>query len=339
MKSYHILIVIPLEQRQKKLLEETASGCEVRVRSLSGDGPDSSLGFTDLTESPALTEEDMEWADILLGNVSPAMLEKFSRLQWMQTGSAGVEGYLKLPIWKRGTILTNSTGAYGLAISEHMLGTLLEILKKLELYRDAQKTGSWNSQGRVKSIWNSTVLVLGMGDIGSEFGKRCKALGAKVIGIRRTDRAKPDFADEVATLEKLDDLLPQADVVAITLPGTEATKNLFHRERMERMKDGAVLLNVGRGSIVDTEALCDALESGKLWGAGLDVTDPEPLPPDHRLWSIPTAVITPHVSGYYHLKETHERIFTLFAENLKRFLAEEPLHNQIDLSAGYRKLN
>ena len=339
MKSYHILVVIPLEQRQKQLLENIAPGCEVRVRSLSGSGPDSSLGFADLAEGPALTEEDMAWADILLGNVSPAMLENFSRLQWMQTGSAGVEGYLKLPIWQNGAVLTNSTGAYGLAISEHMLGTLLEILKKLELYRDAQKTGSWNSQGKVKSIWNSTVLVLGMGDIGSEFGKRCKALGAKVIGIRRTDRAKPDFADEVATLEKLDELLPQADVVAITLPGTEATKNLFNRERMERMKDGAVLLNVGRGSIVDTEALCGALESGKLWGAGLDVTDPEPLPPDHRLWSIPTAVITPHVSGYYHLKETHERIVSLFAENLKRFLAGEPLHNQIDLSAGYRKLD
>ena len=339
MKSYHILIVIPLEQRQKQFLERIAPGCEVRVRSLSGGGPDSSLGFADLAESPVLTGEDMAWADILLGNVPPAMLESFSHLQWMQTGSAGVEGYLKLPIWQNGAILTNSTGAYGLAISEHMLGTLLELLKKLELYRDAQKTGSWNSQGRVKSIWNSTVLVLGMGDIGSEFGKRCKALGAKVIGIRRTDRTKPDFADEVATLEKLDELLPQADVVAITLPGTEATRNLFNRERMERMKDGAVLLNVGRGSIVDTEALCDALESGKLWGAGLDVTDPEPLPPDHRLWSIPTAVITPHVSGYYHLKETHERIVKLFADNLQRFLGGEPLRNQIDLSAGYRKLD
>ena len=339
MKSYHILIVIPLEQRQKQQLEQIAPGCEVRVRSLSGEGPDGSLGFADLAESPRLTEEDMEWADILFGNVPPAMLEHFSHLQWMQTGSAGVEGYLKLDLWNSGAFLTNSTGAYGLAISEHMLGTLLEIMKKLELYRDAQSTGSWQSQGKVKSIWNSTVLVLGMGDIGSEFGKRCKALGAKVIGVRRTDRPKPDFADEVATLEKLDDLLPQADVVAITLPGTEATKNLFSRERINAMKDGAVLLNVGRGSIVDTEALCDALESGKLFGAGLDVTDPEPLPPEHRLWKIPTAVITPHVSGYYHLKETHERIVTLFAENLKRFIAGEPLRNQIDLSAGYRKLD
>ena len=338
MKSYHILIVVPLEQRQKKMLEETAPGCELRVRSLSGEMPDSSLGFADLVESPRLTEEDMAWADILFGNVPPNLLERFSHLQWMQTGSAGVEGYLKLPLWQN-ALLTNSTGAYGLAISEHMLGTLLEIMKKLELYRDAQKTGSWQSQGRVQSVWNSTVLVLGMGDIGSEFGKRCKALGAKVIGIRRTDRPKPDFADEVATMEKLDDLLPQADVVAITLPGPEATKNLFSRERIGRMKDGAVLLNVGRGSIVDTEALCGALESGKLFGAGLDVTDPEPLPPEHRLWKLPTAVITPHVSGYYHLKETHERIVTLFAENLKRFLGGKPLHNQIDLSAGYRKLN
>ena len=113
--------------------------------------------------------------------------------------------------------------------------------------------------------------------------------------------------------EDLDRLLPQADVVAVTLPGTEATRGMLSRERISRMKNGAVLLNVGRGYIVDTEALCDALESGKLAGAGLDVTDPEPLPPEHRLWRIPTAVITPHISGYYHLKETHEHILRIFA--------------------------
>lgn len=113
---------------------------------------------------------------------------------------------------------------------------------------------------------------------------------------------------------------------------------MLGRERIERMKPGAVVLNVGRGYIIDTEALCDALESGHLGGAGLDVTEPEPLPKGHRLWGLPTAVITPHVSGGYHLPETHERIIGIFADNLGRFLRGEALRNTVDFATGYRKL-
>lgn len=332
----HILSVIPLEQKHKKLLKEAAPGGEFRFRAPEGEELDPRLPFSDLIDRPVLTQADLEWADVLLGNVSPQVLSGMDLL-WVQTGSAGVEPYLRPGVLKEHTLLTNATGAYGLAIAEHMLGMLLELMKKLQLYRDAQQKANWGSQGAVTSLYGSTVLVLGLGDIGGEFGWRCKALGAKVLGVRRANREKPDYADGVFLLENLDELLPQADVVAVTLPGTEATKGLLGRERIARMKDGALLLNVGRGSIVDTEALCDALESGKLSGAGLDVTDPEPLPPDHRLWRIPTAVITPHVSGFYHLKETHERIVRIFAENLKRFFAGEPLKNQIDFSTGYRK--
>ncbi len=335
-RKTHILSVIPLEQKHKKLLEGAAPGGEFRFRAPEGETLDPRLPFSDLIHRPALTQADLEWADVLLGNVSPQVLSGMDLL-WVQTGSAGVEPYLRPGVLKEHTLLTNATGAYGLAIAEHMLGMLLELMKKLQLYRDAQQKASWCSQGAVASLYGSTVLVLGLGDIGGEFGWRCKALGAKVFGVRRANREKPDYADQIFLLEDLDELLPQADVVAVTLPGTEATKGLLGRERIARMKDGAVLLNVGRGSIVDTEALCDALESGKLSGAGLDVTDPEPLPPEHRLWRIPTAVITPHVSGFYHLKETHERIVQIFAENLKRFFAGEPLKNQIDFSTGYRK--
>ena len=280
----------------------------------------------------------MDWANVLLGNVPPAMLSGSPALEWVQTGSAGVEDYIKPGVLAPDALLTNATGAYGLAIAEHMLGMLLMLLKKLELYRDAQRTGAWQSQGAVKAVYGSTVLVLGMGDIGGEFGRRCKALGAKVIGVRRSPRPCPDYADEVHLLADLDQLLPQADVVAVTLPGTEATRGLMDRVRLAKMKEGAVLLNVGRGFIVDTEALCDALESGRLAGAGLDVTDPEPLPAGHRLWNIPTAVVTPHVSGHYHLRETHQRIVNIFAENLRRFQAGEPLRNQVDFATGYRRL-
>lgn len=339
----HILVTIPVEARHAQLLREAAPACEFRFHS-AGEMPkgvpgSDALPFRDLVQEDRLTPEDADWAHIILGNLPPHYLHGSENLRWMQTNSAGVEPYLQPGVLAAGTQLTNATGAYGLAISEHMLGMLLELFKKLELYRDAQQEGQWASQGTVRSVYGSTVLVLGMGDIGGEFGMRCKALGAKVIGVRRKNAEKPEYADEVHLIEDLDALLPRADVVAVTLPGTEATRGLISRERIARMKDGAVLLNVGRGYIVDTEALCGALESGKLSGAGLDVTEPEPLPPDHRLWRIPTAVVTPHISGFYHLKETHERIVGIFAENLKRFFAGLPLKNQVDFSTGYRKLS
>ena len=208
----------------------------------------------------------------------------------------------------------------------------------LEIQKDVEKSYELTRRWNLCAVITDGSAVLGLGDIGGEFAKRAKALGARVIGVRRTGTDKPDFVDELIHTDKLDEYLPQADCVAITLPGTTATKGMFDAERMAKMKDGAILLNVGRGMIVDTDALCAALENGKLAGAGVDVTDPEPLPADHPLWKMENAVITPHISGGYHLQETHDRIVRIMAENLKRFLAGEPLRNVVDFSTGYRKL-
>lgn len=335
MNEKRALVTIPTGERHRNLLQQAAPGWEFRFR-----GTDTLVcAPQEALPGQPVTQEDVDWAQVILGNVPAAMLHGSPALEWLQTNSAGVEAYIQPGVLAGDTLLTNATGAYGLAIAEHMLGMLLELFKKLELYRDAQKSGAWQSQGAVKAVYGSTVLVLGMGDIGGEFAARCKALGAKVIGVRRSPRPCPEYADEVHLLEDLDSLLPQADVVAVTLPGTDATRGLMSRERLAKMKEGAVLLNVGRGFIVDTEAPCDALERGHLSGAGVDVTDPEPLPPTHRLWNIPTAVVTPHISGFYHLRETHERIVGIFLENLRHFQAGEPLRNLVDFATGYRKLS
>ena len=335
MNEKRALVTIPTGERHRNLLQQAAPGWEFCFR-----GTDTLVcAPQEALPGQPVTQEDVDWAQVILGNVPAAMLHGSPALEWLQTNSAGVEAYIQPGVLAGDTLLTNATGAYGLAIAEHMLGMLLELFKKLELYRDAQKSGAWQSQGAVKAVYGSTVLVLGMGDIGGEFAARCKALGAKVIGVRRSPRPCPEYADEVHLLEDLDSLLPHADVVAITLPGTDATRGLMSRERLAKMKEGAVLLNVGRGFIVDTEALCDALERGHLSGAGVDVTDPEPLPPTRRLWNIPTAVVTPHISGFYHLRETHERIVGLFLENLRHFQAGEPLRNLVDFATGYRKLS
>lgn len=334
----NILVTVPVSAKQRQSLEQ--EGAEVRYR-LGEDLPSGrggALPFPDLLPAEPVTEGDIAWADAILGNVKPGLLKCAGRLQWLQTSSAGVEAYTGPGVMPEGAALTNATGAYGLAISEHMLGMLLMIFKKLELYRDAQLREDWSGRGEVRTLLGATVLVMGMGDIGGSFAKLCKAMGAYVIGLRRTDGSRPDYADEVHLTGELDSLLPRADVVAVTLPGTPATRGMLDQERIGMMKEGAVVLNVGRGYVIDTEALCDALESGHLGGAGLDVTEPEPLSEGHRLWGLPTAVITPHVSGGYHLKETHERIVEIFARNLERFLKGEELVNQVDFGTGYRRL-
>lgn len=334
----NILVTVPVSAKQRESLEQQGTQVRYRLGEALPSGRGGALPFPDLLPAEVVTEEDIAWADAILGNVRPELLKGAENLQWLQTSSAGVEFYTAPGVMPEGAALTNATGAYGLAISEHMLGMLLMIFKKLELYRDNQLKEDWGGRGEVRTLLGATVLVMGMGDIGGSFGRLCKAMGAYVIGLRRTDGRKPDYADEVHLTGELDQLLPRADVVAVTLPGTPETRGMLGRERIERMKEGAVVLNVGRGYIIDTEALCDALESGRLGGAGLDVTEPEPLPKGHRLWGLPTAVITPHVSGGYHLKETHERIVEIFARNLERFLKGEELMNQVDFGTGYRRL-
>lgn len=316
-----VTVLIPVEERHKKILENAAPEYRFCYRT-----------------PETVIQEELDQSDILIGNPPASLLHGSPRLKWLQCNSAGTEPFLQPGVLHPDTLLTNATGAYGLAISEHMLGMLLELFKKLHLYRDAQHLHQWKSLGRVRSIEGSTVLVLGMGDIGGEFARKVKALGATVIGVRRTDTRKPEYVDELYLTEELDRLLPRADVVAVALPGNGETAGMLNCKRIESMKEGAVLLNVGRGVIVDTEALCDALESGHLGGAGLDVTDPEPLPENHRLWNFPNAVITPHISGFYHLPETLERIVRISAENLEAYRSGKPLRNQVDFSTGYRKL-
>lgn len=314
----NILVLIPVNEKHKKLLEEKA--------------PLANFTYAD---SKSVDAAQVQNANIIIGSPSISMIKGSKNLEWLQLQSAGVGAYAEENALPKGVMLTNASGAYGLAISEYMVGVLLELYKKLHLYRDDQLEGNWSYQGQVKSIYNSTALIVGLGDIGGEFAKRVKALGAYTIGIRRKDANKPEYLDELYFMDKLEELLPRVDIVALSLPGTKLTNKIINEKTLKLMKPDAVLINVGRGSTIDTEALCDALESGHLLGAALDVTDPEPLPKDHRLWKIKNAVITPHVSGGYSLQETHDRIIRISANNLEAFLNNKSLQNMVDRSAGY----
>ncbi len=307
---------------------------EARAR-LERCAPNASFVYAD---AQTLDAQQLAAAEVILGNPPVGRVKEAKALRFLQLSTAGSDAYAAEGVLPEGVLLTNATGSYGLAISEYMLGVLLSLNKKLHLYRDQQHKGVWESLGKMRAIWNSTVLVVGLGDLGSEFAKRVKAFDAKVIGVRRAGLDKPDYVDELYLSDRLDELLPLADTVALCLPQSANTQNLMNRDRIAKMKPGAVLINVGRGSAVDADALCDALDAGHLSGAALDVTVPEPLPADSRLWKTQNLIVTPHVSGGSSLAETHHRIIRLMAENLTAFIEETPLKNLVDAKTGYRKL-
>ena len=287
-------------------------------------------------DASGASADQIRSAHVIIGGLSKENLALADNLEWMQVVSAGVTDIVASGTFPARAVLTNATGAYGLAISEHMIGMLLSIQKKLHLYRDNQASQLWRNEGPVTAIEGSTTLVVGLGDIGGDFARKMKGLGSYTIGIRKHPVHRPDFLDELHPMDQLDRLLPKADVVALSLPETPETVGIINRERVGLMKPTAILLNVGRGNAIDTDALCDALESGRLGGAGLDVTSPEPLPSDHRLWRLRNAVITPHISGGFQLQATQDRIMQIIVDNFGRYTRGEKLANVVDFTLGYR---
>ena len=314
----NILVAIPVEEEHKKRLRAAA--------------PDAEITYIAAKQA---NEALVENADVIFGNIDPKLLAYAERLKLLQLLSAGTDGYVE--VLPEGCALCNTTGAFSLAIGEHLLAMLLALLKRLHQYRDNQLKGVWRDRGNVRSVEDLTVLVLGMGDIGGSFARKVKGLGAYVIGVRRKNAEKPPYADEVyanVSAPELDAILERADVVALAMPNTDETRGLMDAGRIAHMKKGAMLLNVGRGSAVDTEALADAVERGDIL-CGLDVTDPEPLPEGHRLWRMENALITPHISGFFHLKQTHDNMVEIAAKNIGRLSRGEKFLNTVDLKTGY----
>lgn len=317
----NILVTMPLNGAQKQRIEQVA--------------PSESYRYCAAAE---ITDEMLVWPEVILGNLKAAsQVSHAENLKWIQLNNAGTEGYCEEGLLPNDALLTNATGAYGLAISEHMIGCLFELRKKLHLYRDNQRVCTWKSEGHVGVIEGSTVLSVGMGDIGCSFLRRMKALGCHTIGVKRTVSERPEYVDELMTIDELDQVLPIADVVALSMPGNAETYHTIDAKRLEMLKPNAVLINVGRGGAIDTEALTRCLYEERIAGAALDVTDPEPLPSEHPLWKAPNAIITPHISGGYALPETLEQIVDICAENLRHYMQGEPLRNEIDRKTGYAK--
>ena len=316
----NVLVLIPLNEEQKSRLESIGPDC----RYCYSNGAD-------------VSKEDVRSANIIIGFPDPAMIGASEQLEFMQLSSSGADAYVKPGVLRPGTVLCSVTGAYGQAVGEHAFAMTWELLKKLHLYRDDQAKEHWGDRGTVGTLRGATVVVVGLGDIGTEYARLVKAVGAKVIGVKRRPSACPDFVDELCLTEDLDRVLPEADVVCSILPGTASTYHLFDAKRFARMKPSAIFINCGRGTALDADALCDALERGVIAAAGADVMEIEPFPAGHPLWKQPNMVITPHISGGFHLPGTLDRIIDICFANFEAYLKGGELRNIIDFQTGYKK--
>jgi phosphoglycerate dehydrogenase-like enzyme len=271
-------------------------------------------------------------ADAAYGTLPPGLLRHAPGLRWLQAPQAGPPaGYFYPELRDHPVQVTNLRATYTDHVATHAVAMVLALARGLPRYAAQQARREWRpywDPAEVLHLPEATVLVAGVGAVGAEVGRLCAPFGARIIGTdaRRSDR--PEGFDAVHPAEELDRLLPEADVVVLTVPHTPATEGLMDAARFGRMKPAAYFVNVGRGATVDLDALAAAVRSGAIRGAALDVFAVEPLPAGHPLWALENVLITPHVAGAGPYAE--ERRLGVFLENARRFAGGRPLVNIVD---------
>lgn len=280
-------------------------------------------------------------ADILFAQFfSRELFLAAKKLKWIQTLSAGVERFLLPEVVKSHVIITNASGVHSIPISEHVIGLMLCLSRKLHLFIRRQFGKKWEGFGigslieQIEELSGKTVGIVGVGRIGSEIARKAKAFGMRVIATRRNlSKPKPEHVDDIIAINNLKTLLVESDFVVIAVPLTKETEGMIGEDELKSMKKTSYLINISRGKIVQEKKLIQALKEGWIAGAGLDTFEKEPLPQDSELWEMKNVIITPHVAGA--TPHYLERATNIFCENLKRFMRNEPLINVVDKTLGY----
>ena len=290
-----------------------------------------------LIELSAATPKEIAAADATIGVCSTEVLAQAKQLQWIQWPAAGVDRCVQQPaLHERHLLLTNLQRTMGPSMAEHVLGMMLALSRHFEYFMRQQQEAHWareDATPQLADLEGKTVLVVGLGGIGTEVARRAHALGMQVVATRASGRSGPDFVSYVGLPDELLKLAKDADFVVNCTPLTRETTGIFNREFFATLKPGAYFISVGRGRSTATADLIDALKSGRLVGAGLDVTDPEPLPADSPLWHLPNVIITPHVSADTAVSQ--EQRNAVLVENLRRYAAGEPMLSVVDIERGY----
>jgi phosphoglycerate dehydrogenase-like enzyme len=337
----HVLSLISLSEHQLQQIQAVSPRLIISQRKLD---PQTSTEQLAHIFSPDI--------DVLFTNETPFPLDLTPRLRWVQVYSAGVNQLIDTPIWHSDIPITSANGVHAVQIGEYTLSMLLALSHHLPHAFRLQQEGRWidpanRTRMMTTELRGHTLGILGYGAIGREVARMASSFGMRIIATRRPDRpaqfdgwtpegtGDPDgsIPERYYDISELHEMLPHCDMLVLALPLSKDTHHIIGQAELERLPSHALLVNIGRGPLIDHNALVDALRAGTIAGIGTDVTEPEPLNPESPLWGMENVIITPHISGlsaFY-----NDRVVDLFCTNMRRYLNDEPLLNLVQRSLGY----
>ena len=312
-----------LDSSLQQMIMETAAG----------------LGYsTEFFSSPAQAEEAgaLKDAEIIYGGGIAPFISKAPKLKWVCSSWAGVDAYCREGIMPDEMILTNASGAFGVTVAEYGVMAALMLLRSQVAFNEVMSTHKWMKQMPQRTIKDSRVTCLGAGDIGQSFARRIRAFEPEtIVAVNRSGKTEADCFDAVYPQSGLEAVLAETDLLFMSLPGTKETENIINRRTLACLPKHAFIVNVGRGTSIDEEALIEALNEEKIAGAAIDVMKTEPLPEDDPLWNAKNILITPHVAGNMTTAHTRRRNVEMFCEDLVNYAKGQPMTYLVDRKLGY----
>jgi phosphoglycerate dehydrogenase-like enzyme len=278
--------------------------------------------------------EAVAGAEIIFGAFTPEMVRAAPNLKWIQSTSAGMDKALTPQIADSDIIICNASGVHAVQVAEHAWALTTALTRGLHISFRHQLDHAWK-RPPLSDLLGATILIVGFGGVGQYYARLAQGYEARLIALDIQGGNKPDYVEAIWDMDRLDEGLQMADVVFIAVPFTPETDKLINARTLGLMKNTAFLVNTARGPIVDQAAVIEALKTGEIAGAGLDVFETEPLSPDSPLWDLENAIVTPHAAGGS--PNRHNRTIAFFCQNLKRYMAGEPLFNEVDKTLGYPK--
>lgn len=280
----------------------------------------------------------LEEADVIIGHFNPDDLKYCRSLKFIQMDIEGVDAYVRNPALPEDTVICNAGGAYGTIVAEHAAALTFAVCRDIQTYAENRLEKKWSMVAPDKPVEGSRVLILGAGAIGRKTAEILKPLAGKITGARRVVREVPDVFDAMITLDEVEDELPKTDILICALPSTPETVGFLDARKMRMLPKDAVIVNVGRGSLIPMDDLAEVLNEGNIRGAGIDVFETEPLPESHPLWKCQNLIVTPHSAGNAMSQDspTNKRIYERIYANIERFVNGQPLLGIIDRNTGYR---
>jgi phosphoglycerate dehydrogenase-like enzyme len=321
--------------QMKVLIGPNMMGLENQLDDLREEFTD--VEFTYWSDRETLADGIVD-ADVYVGWINRDIFMAAKKLKWIQSPSSGANYYVAIPeIVESDVLLTSAVGTHSACLAESVFAMYLAFTRGIRQFVIRQQKHEWSlreMRGQLCEITRSTMGLIGFGSVGRATASRAAAFGMRVLAVDAYPGVKPDHVDELWGLDKLDEMLSQADVVVVTVPYTSETDHMIGEEQIAKMKPGSHLIGISRGKIIDEDALVAALRSGHLAGAALDVFAQEPLPPDSELWDVENLLITPHAAGGTQYEA--EYVLSIFRENMKKFLNNDlPLRNQVNKELGW----